>query len=92
MGDEVVRGIHVAAEFAWRDAAGTHSTQLRILGDDVRGYLLVGGWGVPGGEDQEFWFMTVAEAKAASAELGVPADAWSDVEAVGQVQTGGEVR
>lgn len=84
--DLVPPGAHIAADLTWDDERGSHHTQLRILGDDNRGYLLMGGFELA--DDGEFWFGTLAEAKEAALELGVPIDAWGDVTDASQVQPG----
>jgi hypothetical protein len=65
---------------------GTPARQLRILGDDRRGYLVAGLVGIPRLEEEEFWFGTLREALDATARFGVPGDAWTEITAVDQVQ------
>jgi hypothetical protein len=59
--------------------------QLRILGDDTRGYMLMGAFALSGEDETEFWFATLDEAKGAAEKFGVPAEAWGDVTTVDQV-------
>jgi len=63
-----------------------HPVQLRILGDDTRGYLLAG---IPEAElnDNEFWFSILDDALAAAERLGVSRDRWRDITDVRQVRT-----
>ncbi len=68
-------------------ASGDSGHQLRILGDDARGYLLAGLANVLDTEQREFWFANLAEAIDAAARLGVPADAWTEIMSVDEVQT-----
>jgi hypothetical protein len=50
---------------------------LRILGDDERGYLMVGDIGAEAGiELDDFWFPTLEEMMAAAERVGVARDAW----------------
>jgi len=76
-------GVHLQATAA---IGGRPVRQLRILGDDRRGYLIAGLLGIPRVEEEEFWFGTLTEALDATARFGVPGDAWSDITAVGQVR------
>jgi hypothetical protein len=75
-------GVHIQATVA---IAGRAARQLRILGDDQRGYLIAGLLGIPRVEDEEFWFGTLGEALEATARFGVPGDAWTEITAVDQV-------
>ncbi len=67
----------MAAELSWIKDGESRHTQLRILGDDTRGYLLMGAFEAAG--DREYWFATLDEAIDEAAALGVPHAAWSDV-------------
>jgi hypothetical protein len=50
---------------------------LRILGDDLRGYLMVGDIDPAGGlELDDFWFPTLELALTAAERAGVPRPAW----------------
>jgi hypothetical protein len=82
--DVVPPGTHLAAELSWDDDDGSHHTQLRILGDDARGYLLMGAHQLAG--DREFWFPTLQEAKDEALALGVPRAAWNEVTTPRQVK------
>lgn len=77
-------GVHIQATVP---IGGRSVRQLRILGDDRRGYLLAGLLGIPRLEEEEFWFGTLREALDATARLGVPSDAWTDITGVDQVRT-----
>jgi hypothetical protein len=75
-------GIHLYVEIV----VGAHRRQLRILGDDDRGYLIAG---LPDGiVEDDFWFPTLTEAKRAGQRLGVPIDRWAELESVAQVRAG----
>jgi hypothetical protein len=87
--DLVPPGVHVACDFTWEDEKGSHSAQVRILGDENRGYLLMGLERMPDADEQEFWFRTLDEARAAAAEYGVPADGWGDVGSADELQLSG---
>jgi hypothetical protein len=76
---ELPPGIHIAAELSWDDERGSHHTQLRILGDPVRGYLLAGWLEVAPDLDTEFWFASLEEAKVAAQELGVAPHGWVEL-------------
>jgi hypothetical protein len=55
--------------------------EVRILGDSDRGYLLAGHFKLPGGEDCEYWFEDVQEARAAASRyVGIPMSLWEQVE------------
>jgi hypothetical protein len=58
-------------------AGGPRRLWLRILGDDERGYLLVGDFGAEHGiELEDFWFPTLEQLLTAAESVGVPRDAW----------------
>ena len=61
--------------------------QLRIVGDDRRGYLLAGLSPLANSESAEFWFPTLSEAKRAAIPFGVDEGAWKRLESLGQVRT-----
>ena len=84
--DLVPPGIHLAADLSWERNGRLHSAQLRILGDDNRGYLLMGAFELAAADELEFWFATVAEAKDVAASLGVPRESWMDVTTASQVK------
>jgi hypothetical protein len=74
-------GVHLYAEIV----VDEQRRQLRILGDDARGYLLAG---LPDRTvEDDFWFPTLAEAKKAGERLGVQSDRWADLDSVDQVRT-----
>jgi hypothetical protein len=73
------------ADVSWDNGSGPRRTQLRILGDDTRGYILMGAFALSDQDEMEFWFATLDEAKGAAQKLGVPAHAWGDVTTVEQV-------
>jgi hypothetical protein len=78
---------HIAAEHTWvADGVARHA-QLRILGDDERGYLLMGAFDLLD-DEPEFWFATLDEAKAQSTRIGVPLDAWSEITSRTQIDPG----
>ena len=77
-------GVHLCAEVF---AGGRHH-QLRILGDDERGYLLVGLSALPGHEADEFWFPTLDGATGMGSEVGVPPGGWGEIESVDSVRVG----
>ena len=74
-------GVHIQARFM---PEGEGSRQLRILGDEQRGYLLAGYRDAAGTED--FWFRTLSEALAQADRLGVARADWTEITAVDQVQ------
>jgi hypothetical protein len=82
-------GLHLQADVTLGSGADATRHQLRLLGDERRGYLLVGLAALPDGEDAEFWFATVEEAKQAAAEHGVRLEDWDDVRGVEDVRLGG---
>jgi len=86
--DLVPPGVHVACDHRWEDENGVHTAQVRILGDDHRGYLVMGLERLPNGSDSEFWFRTLEEARAAAAGFGVPPDGWGDVGSVAELRVG----
>lgn len=58
------------------DAAGA-TRWLRILGDDERGYLIVGDIEREAGRPlEDFWFPTLDEALTAAQRVGIPREAW----------------
>jgi hypothetical protein len=59
--------------------------QVRILGDDVRGYLLVGLESPDRGGLDQLWFPTLSEAIAEAEQRGIPRTAWSDIASVAEV-------
>jgi hypothetical protein len=77
-------GIHIQATVA---IGGGPMRQLRIFGDDQRGYLIAGLLGIPRVEDEEFWFGTLGEALDSAARFGVPREAWTEITAMDQVRT-----
>jgi len=77
-------GIHLQATVA---IGGGPPRQVRILGDDRRGYLIAGLLGVALVEDEEFWFGTLGEALESASRFGVPENAWTEITAVDQVRT-----
>jgi hypothetical protein len=81
----VPAGVHIAADVYWNDRETVRCKQVRILGDDRRGYLLMGIWDFPEADSAEFWFATVTEAKDTAARFGVPVDAWKEVTSVSQL-------
>lgn len=78
-------GIRLQARVLVADADGSHPRQLRLLGDERRGYLLAGTLALPGGADAEFWFATVNEAFAAGEGFGVSRADWSRIERLDEV-------
>jgi hypothetical protein len=69
--------LRLAAEVVFDPGAGRGVRWLRILGDDLRGYLLVGDLDPEGGPAlTEFWHPTLDLALAAAAAVGVPPSAW----------------
>jgi hypothetical protein len=62
---------------------GLEARQIRILGDDQRGYLITGLADVPDGGD--FWFETLPEAIARAEALGVEVDGWTEITNVNDV-------
>lgn len=59
-------------------AGGPIARWLRILGDDRRGYLLVGDVDPEVGPAlEDIWFPTLDEAFAAAERVGVPRAAWN---------------
>ena len=87
--DLVPPGTHIACDVHWQDESGSHHTQIRILGDDTRGYLLMGLSVLPGGDDSEFWFRSIDEAKAAAVEFGAPDSAWDGISSIADLQLWG---
>jgi hypothetical protein len=75
-------GVHIQARFA---PDGGQPRQLRILGDDQRGYLLAG-YPEAAAESEDFWFCTLPEALGQAERLGVARSDWSEITAVDQVQ------
>src|ERR1700704_6499756 len=73
--------LRLVAEVSLAPVDGSEETRwLRILGDDNRGYLLVGDLEPDAAPAlEEFWFPTVQQAFAAAESVGVPRAAW-DVE------------
>ena len=63
---------------------GLRPRQVRLLGDDERGYLLTGLADVTDGGD--FWFATIGEAFARARELNVADDDWTEITEVGQAE------
>lgn len=84
--DLVPPGIHLAADLSWESDGRLRSAQLRILGDDTRGYLLMGAFELAANDELEFWFATVDEAKDVAARLGVPRESWIEVTTASQVK------
>jgi hypothetical protein len=78
---EIPPGVHIQAVFA---SAEGRTRQLRILGDDRRGYLVAGITGTA--NDGDFWFRTLDEALSRAERLGVRRDEWTEITAVGQAQ------
>jgi hypothetical protein len=78
-------GTRLQAAVSLPGTAASRATQLRILGDERRGYLLAGLADLP--EPEEFWFATLEEALAHAERHGVSRSAWSDITAVGEVIT-----
>jgi hypothetical protein len=54
---------------------------VRLLGDNNRGYLLVGLAGSEEGGDEEFWFRTLDAAIASAAVRGISPSSWRDMRA-----------
>ena len=72
-------GIHLRAEVSH----GHH--QLRILGDEARGFLLAGTSGLPPADaESALWFASVEEAMQAAQEFGVELTAWTEIKSVGE--------
>ncbi|HEY4099213.1 MAG TPA: putative quinol monooxygenase [Baekduia sp.] len=61
--------------------------QVRLLGDEARGYLLTGTLPDLHNLLDEIWFAELADALAAATRLGIPRDAWAAVTAVQDVRT-----
>ena len=63
------------------EAGGAGSMiEVRILGDDERGYLLVGHFSLPASAGEEFWFESLDGAIAGAQRLGIEPGAWRKVE------------
>jgi hypothetical protein len=75
-------GVHLRA--VARKANGD-PCQLRILGDDDRGYLLAGTLAIPLAEEEDIWFRTLDEAYTEGERLGVARESWTQIEAVSDV-------
>ncbi len=80
-------GCQLYAEVTAPGPEGAVIHQLRIVGDDRRGYLLAGLASVAD-DDAEFWFATVGEAKRAAVRFGVDERRWQRLESLTQVRTG----
>jgi hypothetical protein len=83
--DELPPGVHLYVNLALGAGSGTDVGQLRILGDDRRGYLLAGLPVVTGDADAEFWFPTLKQAKRAAERMGVTESQWATIESLSQV-------
>jgi hypothetical protein len=81
-------GVHLGAEITAEAADPPRRVQLRILGDETRGYLLIGLLALPHEADTEFWFATLDEAKEAAAAAGVAPAAWAEITDASQVAPG----
>ena len=75
-------GLQLMAEVAGAEGG---SIQLRILGDESRGFLLVGGQGLAD-EDREFWFATLDDAIEAGKLLGARPEDWVRMSEPGEVR------
>lgn len=78
---DIPPGVHLQVMFT---PEGLPRRQLRILGDDVRGYLIAGISDMPGGDD--IWFRTLEMAYVRAERVGVAREAWTDIMDVGQVE------
>jgi hypothetical protein len=79
-------GVHLRAELIWKTEVGeVVRRQLRILGDEARGFLVAGFAGIPENDGDEFWYRTLAEAIEAEERLGVTPAAWIEIGSVGEV-------
>ena len=74
---EIPPGVHLQATYT---PDGGQTRQVRILGDEERGYLIAGISDLP--EEVEFWFRTLVEAFATASELGIRPDDWTSIDAV----------
>jgi hypothetical protein len=84
--DGLPPGLHMQAEITVMIAGRVSTRQLRLLGDDARGYLLAGLPAVaPPFALGEIWFETLAEAFAEAEAVGVSPDAWAEITRVDQV-------
>jgi hypothetical protein len=75
-------GVHIHAQCA---RPGEPPRQLRILGDDRRGYLIAGLFAIA--PEEEIWSSTLDEALARAERAGVPPDAWREIADLGEVET-----
>jgi hypothetical protein len=81
-------GVHLQANAGWLDGLVIKWTSVRLLGDESRGYLMVGLPRLPGGDDYEFWFTTIDEAFAFARGLGVRDEDWVEILSVSEVRAG----
>jgi hypothetical protein len=86
--DRLPPGVQLSAEVRSRGPSGLVTHQLRIVGDDQRGYLLAGLSCVAGDDDDaEFWFATLEEAKRAAVRYGADELGWQPLDSLMQVRT-----
>jgi hypothetical protein len=76
-------GLQLIAEVP---GTGGKPVQIRLLGDESRGFLLVGGPGFVVDDDQEIWFATLEEAIGAGERLGARAEDWIRMSAPADVR------
>jgi hypothetical protein len=81
-------GVHLQAEAEWLDGLVIRWASVRLVGDESRGYLMVGLPRLPGGDDYEFWFTSIEEAFALARGLGVRDEDWIEILSVSEVRTG----
>jgi hypothetical protein len=74
-------GTHIRASVPADDGG---PRQARILGDDVRGYLIAGVSDLLGEEDDEFWFGSLDEALDCGERLGIERSAWTEIRDVSE--------
>jgi hypothetical protein len=78
-------GVHLSAEVM---AADGIAHQLRIVGDDRRGYLLAGLDAISSDPEAEFWFAGLEAAQQAAVPFGVAVAQWSEIASLDDVVAG----
>lgn len=79
-------GVHLYAEIAVVHDGRKRVCQVRILGDQARGYLLSGLAALPAAANEEFWFESLHEAQGQAARFGIPESEWEEISDVADVR------
>lgn len=75
--EDLPPGVHLQATLRRPDG---ELRQVRVLGDDQRGYLLVGIADLDeDGDGGDFWFRTMEQALARAERIGVRRDGWTEI-------------